>query len=521
MKRLFLSTLILMALPVSAATNGIHPKIQLLDANAIPVTESLKPMSATETCTDCHDGEFIATNHDHPLHIATNCMICHSDNYSAENYFKTRESGQPKWAAFAGLAPSDLARYDESGWHWEIDALGAEGIFTAQELKVKSADSQSCGQCHGIVYSDQEPLVFDPNGQIGRLTRTEGAIYSGQKLSYSGLNLSGKDTTQRSFDVHAERLLECTDCHRAANNPMHGGARGESLSHLAHDPRLPDLSAFLERPDHNLVIGAAGGNGSCQGCHIPEDNHSWLEEVALHMDKVACQACHITELYGPAQQLHDDSVRNANGEPVVVWRSQSAVADINIGFKPLLLQRPEDGRFAPFNVSLTRYWRDAATNKSVPSEIVDQAWKNAGVSVSDASQYLTEEGLNQMAAALGSLGVEQPEIATIVETIAINHGVSRDSFALSDCNACHSDQGLLQGSLPLGPVHPGYVPPASLNTDGKPALILEQNSENQLHARSASTGEYELSSLSPLKISGLFGVLFGLIGFQSYKRSKR
>lgn len=521
MNRISLFFLALITLPAFAATNGIHPEIQLLDDKGVAVVESLQPMSATETCTDCHDGDFITANHDHPPHIASNCLLCHSDDYNAERYFSTRESEQSHWAAWAGMANTTLATLDDSGWHWNVAALGEEGEFSASELKVKSSDSQSCGQCHGIVYNSEEPLVIDPNANIGRLTRSEGAIYSGQKLSNSGLNLAGKDAANRSFDVHAERLLECTDCHRAANNPLHGGAHGEKLSHLKHDPRLPDLSSFLERPDHNLVIGAAGGNGSCKGCHAPEENHSWLEETELHMATVACQACHITELFGPAQQLFDDSVRDENGDPIVVWRSMSSASELNRGFQPLLLQRPKDGKFAPYNVSMTRYWRDADSTESVATELVDQAWINAGMAPVSSSNYLSEAELSQMSESLKALGVIQPEIATLVETVAVNHGVSRDSFALNDCDACHSEEGRLQASLPLGPVHPGYVPPASLTAEGKPALVLEEDSDNQLLVRSAIINDYQLSSITPLRIGGAFGLLFGLFGWQWYKRSKR
>ena len=521
MNRLLLASLAIVVTQAFGATNGIHPEVQLLDDQGVPVVVSNNPMSATETCTDCHDGAFINANHDHSPHIASNCLICHSDGYTAEDFINARETEHSKWSAMAGLANKSLAYQDDTGWHWQRDALGEEGELEASELGVKSADSESCGQCHGIVYNSSEPLVVDPDADIGRLTRNEGVIYSGQKLSNSGMNISHKDDALRSFDVHAERLLECTDCHRAANNPLHGGAHGEKLDHLAHDPRLPNISEFLERPDHNLVIGAAGAGGGCKGCHTPEESHSWLDETELHMDVLACQSCHITDLYGPAQQFKDDSVRDSNGQAIVQWRSMSSSIDLNKGFQPVLLQRPEDGKFAPYNVSMTRYWRDGADNKAVTTDIVDQAWKQSGLAGVEAGQYLNEADLQKLQDSLLALGVKQPEIATLVETTAINHGVSRDDFALSECEACHTEQGRMQASLPLAPVHPGYVPPASLTADGKPVMAMNQDSDNMLYVSSGVTGDYELNSYLTLQVSGLFGALFGLFGWLWIKRNKR
>ena len=36
--------------------------------------------------------------------------------------------------------------------------------------------------------------------------------FSGQRLSASALNLAGKRSLDRAFDVHAERLVACVNC---------------------------------------------------------------------------------------------------------------------------------------------------------------------------------------------------------------------------------------------------------------------------------------------------------------------
>ena len=57
------------------------------------------------------------------------------------------------------------------------------------------------------------------SGSLQTLTR--GEIFSPQKISESGVNLVGKDSLNRSWDVHAERLLECSNCHFSINNPIY------------------------------------------------------------------------------------------------------------------------------------------------------------------------------------------------------------------------------------------------------------------------------------------------------------
>jgi len=497
------------------AANHMHPDVQLLDRNGQPAVVTGLPMASDVTCNDCHDGQFITQNHDHPQHIATNCLLCHTDNYDADAYFTVRDSNAPSWAMVSGLQQGRFVRKNNDAWLWRSEVIANEGTLDAATLGIKASDSEACGQCHGIVYAGSEPLTIGATDTIGRLTRLEGAIYSGQKLSVSGLNIAGKATQDRAFDVHAERLLECTDCHRAANNPIHGGAHGENLSHLKYDPRQSDLSSYLERPDHNLMIGVAGGDGSCKGCHEPEDNHSWLPETERHFATVSCQACHITELYGPALKLVDDTVRDATGAPVLEWRSKSKANNATLGFEPLLLQRANDGKWAPYNVTLYRFWRDAATNETISEAMVDLAWAN--------SQQSNASVFGAMTAAFTEMGVAQAEIATVITPTAINHGVSRDSFALSECEACHTLNGRMQMSLSLGPMPADYRLPTGQDVASVPKMAVSLDSQNQLHVSSADSVDLELRNNTPilLSIGGLVGVFVLFVVWRRFKRSER
>jgi len=507
----------------NAATPGLHPDIRLLDQQGRLVIETGAALSVQQTCADCHDSDFIIANHDHPPHIASNCLLCHSKGYDALTFIEQRSGEAPQWASLVGLANTELAKASGQGWQWSELVHTSHGEVAAEALGIEASKSESCGSCHGIVYNQPAPLIINADAPVGRLTRTEGAIYSGQKLAKSGLNLVDKENKDRSFDVHAERLLECTDCHRAANNPVHGGARADNLSHLKHDPRQPDLSAFIERPDHNLVIGVAGGDGNCQGCHEPGNDHTWLPEVDRHFATLACQACHIPELYGPALQLIDYSVRNAFGEAIEQWRGQETNGNSITGFQPLLLPRPSDGKYAPYNVAMIRYWRDAANNESVSAEVVDQAWTKAQLTPTSNGTYLDLNELGALKVALNTLGIEQPELATRIKTYSINHGVTRDDGAIKDCDSCHEQPSLLQATLPLAASHEEFMQPAGLANEGKPGLLITTDSKNQLHVTGINDEYYPLGNRASVFFwfVGVAALVLLIAGWQRLKRNRR
>ena len=78
-------------------------------------------------------------------------------------------------------------------------------------------------------------------------------------------------------DVHTEQGLGCIDCH--VGDIRHNFAKGNSASMTVRN----DLDNTME---------------SCESCHTqglhgaPEYDHDWLP--SLHLDRLSCEACHIT-----------------------------------------------------------------------------------------------------------------------------------------------------------------------------------------------------------------------------------
>ena len=101
----------------------------------------------------------------------------------------------------------------------------------------------------------------------------------------------------------------------------------------------------------------------CDGCHNAEDTHTWLPYTERHLDTVACESCHIPQLYAPALQSIDWTVLTADGEPRREFRGVAGdpldVTSLVTGFQPALLSRQDvDGkrRLAPYNLVTAWYW---------------------------------------------------------------------------------------------------------------------------------------------------------------------
>ena len=91
-----------------------------------------------------------------------------------------------------------------------------------------------------------------------------GRSFSPQRISTSGLNIDDKQSLNRSWDIHAERVLRCTDCHYSLNNPVYYQESNEKKPEsLLFDPRRIDLGEYLYRPLHQFAKGqSAQGAGA-------------------------------------------------------------------------------------------------------------------------------------------------------------------------------------------------------------------------------------------------------------------
>jgi hypothetical protein len=190
--------------------------------------------------------------------IEADCFICHLPGYN--NKERVRQIQQYNYQ-YAALAASGLGKVD-----------GA----------VKS------GEAITITYDNSK---FNADGRlephIVKEPRNEACLWCHAKPGYKK---RGADYTQRN-DVHLAAGLKCVDCHPAGSAATDERINGYEMHQIAKG----DDPGGVVRNDLDNTMR------SCTDCHesgylgAPYAAHSWLPQ--LHLEKIACQTCHIPDRY--------------------------------------------------------------------------------------------------------------------------------------------------------------------------------------------------------------------------------
>jgi thiosulfate reductase cytochrome b subunit len=424
--------------------------------------------------------------------LEMDCFLCHLPQPDNNARVEAIETGEFKWANTASLLGTELVTTAGDTYVWNRAAFTAEGLIA--NVAIQDPTNANCAQCHGVVQTDKTALAVAGCGLADWQTATTGQVISGEKVSLSGMNLADKDELTRSWDIHAERGLECTDCHYALNNPAYAQAE-QSPSHLEFDPRKLEIGEYLQRPDHNLARGQSaqdtmapelrGTMRRCEGCHDASDSHNWLPYAQQHMDELACESCHTPRLYAPAVESYDWTVLKADAQPVSLCRGvegqSGTLSDLVTGFTPVLLSRETiDGKtkLAPYNLITTWYWvydeadgprpvREADLKaayfdgSTYAAEIVRALDSNGDGQISRPELVLdTKEKAQVIADRLSALGLANPRIEGEIQPYSINHDVAGSGWATRDCQTCHSDDSRLTQPVTLATGLPGGVLPS-------------------------------------------------------------
>jgi thiosulfate reductase cytochrome b subunit len=540
--------------PEPAAASPIHPTFALLDAGSQNVLESGGPVSTLKTCGECHDTGFIAGNSDHaslgldpmtlttevvttggPTEVVTtagemSCFLCHTPDPDNDARRAELESARPDWANTASLLGSGIVTGSGGNYQYNPSAFSPDGELLEEYVRIQDPTSANCGQCHGTVHTNlDEPFVkagYAPEEWRAALT---GQVISPQKLADSGMNLAGKESLARTWDIHAERAVSCTDCHFSLNNPVYFQEEAATRpEHLEFDPRRLELGEYLQRPVHQFARGgsdpagkdpAAGAMRRCESCHSEQTSHSWLPYTERHMDALSCETCHIPQNYAAATQQVDRTVLNPDGSPRLVYRgAQGDLGSLKTlvnGYTPVLATRPNVGgqeKVAPFNLVTEWYWAAGDPAQPVNTADLEAAWLDGEAYHADVVTGLdvdgdkaltggelvldTPEKAAVLAARLESLGLQDPHIAGAVRPYPLNHGVTAGEWATEDCATCHSRDSrlaepmLLAGPMPLASAAPGGVLPELAS--GEDAVLdgeVYREADGALYYRPASASQ--------------------------------
>lgn len=589
----------------------LHPTFAFFDSDGNNVLDSGNPISTMTTCGTCHDTEFIASHSVHadaglsliggetardwqlsngwyggwnPIEyrylaeddldtpewlqtyglrytggavgaetgVEMNCFLCHLKEPNNDARIAELESGNFEWANTATLADSPFIEANGDTWVYNNEAFDANGEILPEYTQLGGEpEDENCGQCHGVVHSNaQIPLAVDPFDTSEWNTTTTGQVFSPQRISNSGLNIENKDEWSRSWDVHAERAVNCVDCHYSLNNPIFYIEGDTSRpEHLEFDPRRMEFGDYLNRPLHQFANGGTEyvdafpvfekASRDCASCHDAVSTHTWLPYADRHTENLACETCHIPQINAPALESVDWTVLNAEGSAVLTYRGVdiSSESPLITGYQPVLLPEAhgdEDAILTPYNLVSAWYWVYGEPAQPVPLDTLQAAWFEDDTyapeilaafdsnddALLDESELLIDSSDKESVVTerLIALGIDNPRIVGEVEAHAIHHNVTYGEWAVRQCETCHTADSLLTQTISLADQLPGGVEPAFIKTNGA-ALNGELVSEDgvlyyapQFDIEPVNLYVFGNSSVSWIDWLGVFLFLATLLG---------
>jgi thiosulfate reductase cytochrome b subunit len=474
--------------------------------DGLPLTNlAVAPHDPQTHIVDPETGELVAWDWDESGTVEMNCFLCHTANPNNKARGEMLQSGQFAWANTATLFNSGIVEPTLEGWHYNAGAFAENGELLPNYISIQDPTNENCGACHGTVHTDlQTPLTLETSDFFEKLdvysTLTTGQVMSGQKLLNSGLNLADKESLNRSWDIHTERVLACTDCHYALNNPVHFQELGETQpEHLTYDPRRLDLGEYLYRPLHQFAKGQSAQSAiaqeldntlrRCESCHSIENTHNWLPYKERHTEAMACESCHTPQLYAPALESVNWTAVHPDGSPLTTWRGmEGKLGDQNAlitGYEPVLLPRQnEDGSapLAPYNLITAWYWVYGDPERPVPLRDLQAVWLEGDgyephmLQVFDANEdgRLSEAELlidsqakeTLIATRLAERGLANAHIVGEIRPYSINHNTATGDWATRDCRTCHGEESRITQAISLSGSTPGGATPTFVNSGG-------------------------------------------------------
>ena len=484
--------------------------------------------------------------------VEMNCLLCHSNITNNQYRNNALKSGNFDWANSALLSALSIVNHVDGQWLWNAEKFEANGNLKQGLLSIRKPQDENCSQCHGQVNNDlSKPLVLEGDSLTARMTVRTGQIISPQKINMSGLNISGKENLTRPFDVHSDRVLGCVNCHYSLNNPVYFQRDDEDQpDHLTFDPRRLTSADYLRRPLHQFAKGnSSHGLASesdntlrrCESCHEAETVHQWLPYKARHFEALACESCHIPELYGPTLKTVDWSILDSEGKPLKEYRnSGNNIADSSnmlTPFKPILLPRTNVGgkkKLAPFNLITSYFWTAGEPAKPISREqllnaffvskgdqlfyqdsLMDNLDSNNDKQLSTAELQLdSEEKVAVVKAALEASGLANVTLGGEVSAYSISHNVVNGQWATKDCQSCHHEDSNVDGVIGLSSYTPAGITPSLSNLQGMEfSGAIESTDGNELEFRAdASQSGFYIIGLDGLPLVDLIGLMmfFGI-----------
>jgi thiosulfate reductase cytochrome b subunit len=444
--------------------------------------------------------------------IEMNCFLCHMETPNDTMRVSAIERGNFGWANSATLVGTgilDRSSLGVDGYAWNKDAFDADGKLKSEYVKLGEPTNANCAACHGEIHEDPiNPVTITACDVKQTQTATTGQVIASQKISESGVNISGKDNLTYAWDIHAERALKCTDCHYSLNNPAHQlDTKAGNPDWLTYDPRKLEVGEYLKTPNHNFARGDSAQftvspatrstMRRCESCHDTTAAHAgFLPYNDRHMQVVACETCHIPKINAPALRTVDWTAIKTDGSALIGCRGidgTNTTTDLVTGYQPVLMQRTDvDGKtlLAPYNLVTSFFWvyedangntRPVRKSDLEAAYLVDGTYTADIVAAFDANTdgVLSDKELELDTTAkqaliqgkLETLGLKNVHIYGQVQPYSINHDVVNGDYATRECSTCHGDNSRITSAIALtasGPtgVTPVFVTDSNVSVSG-------------------------------------------------------
>ncbi|MEA3438880.1 MAG: cytochrome b/b6 domain-containing protein [Chloroflexota bacterium] len=461
-----------------------NPLLELHSAEGDPETYVLSEDSSNPVPWDWQESGVVEMN----------CFLCHTPAPNNDARIQVLNSGEFQWANTATLLGTGIVDQVNLEYLWNESAFDENGELKEEFVAIQDPTNENCGQCHGLVHDELDsPLITSGCSPDKWSTITTGQIITGQRMSDTGMNLADKEELTRSWDIHAERLLQCTDCHFSLNNPVYYVESTElKPDHLTFDPRRLDIGEYLFQPLHQFARGQSAQTTvapemkdtmrRCESCHSIEAAHEWLPYKERHVEAISCESCHIPKMYSNALQQDDWTVIKLDSTPIKDCRGlegdPESINSLITGFEPVLLQRQElngDEKLAPYNLITSWYWVYGDPPRPVRLVDLEAAWLDDGgyhpeiIAVFDENGdgeivegelvLDTPEKQSLIADRLSDQGLDKPRISGEIQPYSINHNVTHGEWATKDCQTCHSEDSRITQPFQLSSYIPGNVMP--------------------------------------------------------------
>lgn len=433
--------------------------------------------------------------------VEMNCFLCHTPNPNNQARAEALHNGNFGWANTATLSGTEIVEIRDDTFTWNTEAFNNEGELQTEFVQIQDPTNDNCGLCHGLVHDNvEDPLVMVGCSPERWNTITTGQIISPQKISDSGMNLANKGELTRSWDVHAERLLKCTDCHYSLNNPLYYQESDSTRpEHLTFDPRRLEIGEYLEKPLHQFARGDSAQSTvalelkdtmrRCDSCHSVATTHEWLPYKARHFEALSCESCHIPQMYSSANMVQDWTVITLDGASNTQCRGvegdRDSMGSLLTGYVPVLLPRTDangDSTLAPHNLITSWFWVYGDPPRPVRLIDLQAAYFENGDyhpgillrfdtnedGILDKSELVidTPEKEQFVRDRLNQLGLSNPRITGEIQPYSINHDVATGEWALKECQDCHGKESRVSQPIQLA----AYVPVGVL-----PSFVADSN----------------------------------------------